>query len=90
MKETRSLTLSGYELITSVIDINNINNKVLKFFLALVLIPLFLSFVFVSLCIEEPLKCLGSLVLMKTTPKKVWIHYKKCWSSLLGGYNNGN
>ena len=85
MKETRNFTLSMYEQVTKVIDVNKIGNKVLKFFVALALMPVFIFVIILALCVEEPLKCIVSLVLMKTTPKKVWIYYKRCWNSLLWG-----
>lgn len=85
MKETRSLSLSIYEFITNWFDVDNINNKALKFFAALLLIPVLLFFAVITLFVEEPLKCIFYLTTLRTTPRKVWIHYKKCWGSLFTG-----
>jgi len=90
MKETRNLSLSLYELMTNFVDVNKINNKALKFFIALALMPLLLLFAFLALFIEEPLKCIVSIILMRTTPMKALAYYKRCWGSFRGGYKYGN
>jgi len=87
MKETVNYSLTLYE-ITKVIDVDKIDNKVLKLFVTLAMFPVLLLFILMALGIEEPLKCIFSLILFKTTPKKAWDYYKKCWGSLFGGYKS--
>lgn len=85
MKETRSLSLSLHEWITSWVHIESINNQARKFFAALFMIPIMLFFLILDLFIEEPLKCIFSLITFRTTPRKILIYYKRCWKSLFAG-----
>ena len=83
MKESRSYTLALYEFVAKLINVDNMKNKVLKFFVALIMFPVLLLFIFLALCIEEPLKCLFAVVIRQTDIKGALDHYKKCWSKLL-------
>jgi len=89
MKQTRNFTLNIYEMITKIINIDLVDNKILKFIIAMFIFPLFIAFLLVALGVEEPLKCIFFMVIGQTTPKKAWEHYKKCWESLLWGIRSG-
>ena len=83
MKESRSYTLALYELVAKLINVDNMKNKVLKFFIAVVMLPVLLLFIFLALCIEEPLKCVFAVIFRQTDISGALNHYKKCWSKLL-------
>ena len=86
MKETRNISLSLYEYLSEFIDVEKINNKGLKFFAALALIPFLLFFAALALLIEEPLKCIFEIILFRSSVKEVWIYYNRLWVSLFSSF----
>lgn len=86
MKSFNSLTLNVLGMITDVVRVDNINNKVLKFLGSLIMLPVLLLFAFIALAIEEPIKYLFFIIIGKSTMKESVIHYKKCLSALFGGF----
>jgi len=85
MKELTNYTLLLYEQTFGRIKVDLIKSNIIKLFIAVFSLPFLFVFIIIALLIEEPIKCLLALIFMQTTPKKVWIYYKKCWDALLRG-----
>ena len=90
MKERMNISLKIHELTLGSINLDGIKNPWLKLIPAFLMFPFQLLFVFLALCIEEPIKCAFAIICMQSSPKEAWIYYKKCWSSLLGGMRVDN
>lgn len=85
MKEMTNYTLLIYESTIGRIEVDKFQSNWTKFFISVLMFPCVFAIVFIALCIEEPFKCICSVCLFQTTPRKAWNHYKRCWLELLGG-----
>ena len=86
MDEKRSWTLSIFEWIGKIMDVDGIKNQALKVCVSLLAFPLAIFFIFLALVIEEPIKCVFYIITRQYSIREVWLHYKRCWARLFGGH----
>ena len=90
MKQITNLTLLIYGKTFGLINLDRIKNPWLKLIPALCMFPFLFAFIIIALGIEEPIKCLFAVIFTKNSSQEVWLYYKKCWKSLIGGMRYDN